>query len=169
MLTIDSGGELLTSLKHIDLFTNFLFVVVSEFRDRRAIEKYQISATLRRNLISIVLVMSFLLRGYQRGVSKYPYLAQGLQSSILMATGDAIAQIGVEKKKQFDYKRWECLFCVINKRWVNRECLCVLGRQTFCSSAFAVDSDWGNGMEYCKIDFPLQTKQSTRWKKLQVC
>jgi hypothetical protein len=49
--------------------------------------------------------MAFLLRGYQRGVTKFPYIAQGLQSSVLMATGDAIAQICVEKKSQLDYKR----------------------------------------------------------------
>lgn len=49
--------------------------------------------------------MAFLLRGYQRGVTKFPYIAQGLQSSVLMATGDAIAQLGVEKKSQLDYKR----------------------------------------------------------------
>lgn len=51
--------------------------------------------------------MSFLLRSYQRGVTKFPYIAQGLQSSVLMASGDAIAQIAVEKKTQFDYKRWD--------------------------------------------------------------
>lgn len=49
--------------------------------------------------------MSFLLRGYQSTVSKFPYIAQGVQSSVLMATGDAIAQIAVEKRKKFDYKR----------------------------------------------------------------
>lgn len=49
--------------------------------------------------------MAFLLKGYQRSVSRFPYVAQGVQSSILMATGDAIAQIAVEKKTQFDYKR----------------------------------------------------------------
>lgn len=49
--------------------------------------------------------MAFLLRGYQRSVSKYPYIAQGVQSSVLMATGDAIAQLGLEKRKQIDLKR----------------------------------------------------------------
>lgn len=49
--------------------------------------------------------MSFILRGYHRSVSKYPYIAQGLQASILMATGDAISQIALEKTKQFDFKR----------------------------------------------------------------
>lgn len=49
--------------------------------------------------------MSFIFRGYQRSVSRFPYIVQGVQSSVLMATGDAIAQIAVEKKKQFDYKR----------------------------------------------------------------
>lgn len=49
--------------------------------------------------------MSFLLRYYQKGVAKFPYIAQAVQTSILMATGDAIAQIAVEKKNQFDYKR----------------------------------------------------------------
>jgi hypothetical protein len=49
--------------------------------------------------------MAFLLRGYQRGIAKYPYILQGLQSSVLMATGDAIAQLAVEKNEKFDYKR----------------------------------------------------------------
>lgn len=52
-----------------------------------------------------VVVMAFLLRGYQRSVTKFPYIAQGVQSSILMATGDAIAQIAVEKRNKFDFKR----------------------------------------------------------------
>ncbi|CRK92502.1 CLUMA_CG006041, isoform A [Clunio marinus] len=49
--------------------------------------------------------MSFLLRSYKKGVSRFPYIAQGVQASILMATGDAIAQIGVEKKTKFDFQR----------------------------------------------------------------
>lgn len=49
--------------------------------------------------------MSFLLKSYQKGVSRYPYFVQGMQASVLMAAGDAIAQIAVEKRKQFDYKR----------------------------------------------------------------
>lgn len=42
---------------------------------------------------------------YKKGVNSYPYIAQGIQSSVLMATGDLIAQKFVEKKKDFDYKR----------------------------------------------------------------
>lgn len=42
---------------------------------------------------------------YKRGVSSYPYVAQGVQSSILMATGDLISQKMVEKNKEFDYRR----------------------------------------------------------------
>lgn len=49
--------------------------------------------------------MSFILRGYQRSITRFPYIAQGVQSSILMATGDAISQIAVEKREEFDYKR----------------------------------------------------------------
>jgi hypothetical protein len=56
-------------------------------------------------VVKATIIMAFLLRGYQRGVSKFPYVAQGIQSSVLMATGDAIAQLGVEKKKQLDFKR----------------------------------------------------------------
>ncbi|XP_070500048.1 mitochondrial inner membrane protein Mpv17 [Chironomus tepperi] len=44
-------------------------------------------------------------RTYQRNVAKYPYTFQGVQSSILMATGDYIAQKFVENKKELDYKR----------------------------------------------------------------
>ena len=49
--------------------------------------------------------MASLLRGYLRGVTKFPYVAQGVQASVLMATGDAIAQLCVEKKSQLDFKR----------------------------------------------------------------
>lgn len=52
--------------------------------------------------------MSLFLRAsgaYKKSVSSYPYIVQGVQSSILMATGDAIAQKLVEGKEEFDYKR----------------------------------------------------------------
>ena len=52
--------------------------------------------------------MSLFLRAgsvYKKSVSSYPYIVQGVQSSILMATGDAIAQKLVEGKTEFDYKR----------------------------------------------------------------
>jgi hypothetical protein len=52
--------------------------------------------------------MSLFLRAgslYKRSVNNYPFIAQGVQSSILMATGDLIAQKFVEKKKDFDYRR----------------------------------------------------------------
>jgi hypothetical protein len=42
---------------------------------------------------------------YKRSVTSYPYIAQGVQSSILMASGDLIAQKMVEKNKEFDYRR----------------------------------------------------------------
>lgn len=42
---------------------------------------------------------------YKRSVSSYPYIAQGVQSSILMATGDCISQKMVEKKNELDYRR----------------------------------------------------------------
>lgn len=44
---------------------------------------------------------------YKRSINNYPYIAQGVQSSILMATGDWISQKFVEKKENFDFKRWE--------------------------------------------------------------
>jgi hypothetical protein len=52
--------------------------------------------------------MSLFLRAgslYKRSVNNYPFIAQGVQSSILMATGDFIAQKFVEKKKEFDFRR----------------------------------------------------------------
>lgn len=44
-------------------------------------------------------------KSYQRNVTKYPYIAQGVQSSILMTTGDYIAQKFVENRKDLDYRR----------------------------------------------------------------
>lgn len=42
---------------------------------------------------------------YKKSVTSYPYVAQGVQSSILMASGDWISQTFVEKKKDFDFRR----------------------------------------------------------------
>lgn len=78
--------------------------------------------------------MAFLLRSYQRGVSKFPYIAQGLQSSILMATGDAIAQLAVEKKSKLDYKRW-----VVGELSENFDCRAVLDHRTSCLLDFVAD------------------------------
>ncbi|KAG5682287.1 hypothetical protein PVAND_011647 [Polypedilum vanderplanki] len=50
-------------------------------------------------------MLSQIARIYQNGVSKYPYLAQGIQTAVLMSTGDIIAQKVVEKKASIDYKR----------------------------------------------------------------
>jgi len=36
---------------------------------------------------------------------KYPYTSQGVVSSVLHVTGDAIAQKFIEKKKKFDFRR----------------------------------------------------------------
>jgi hypothetical protein len=62
--------------------------------------------------------MSFLLRFYKTGVSKFPYLAQGVQSSILMATGDAIAQLAVEKRQKLDLHR----FVIIKLLYIIVDC-----------------------------------------------
>lgn len=51
--------------------------------------------------------MSSILRFYQKSVVKYPYFIQGIQSSLLMGLGDAIAQTMIEKKKKLDMKRYE--------------------------------------------------------------
>lgn len=52
--------------------------------------------------------MSLFLRAgsvYKKSVNNYPYIMQAVQSSFLMATGDAISQKFVENKKDFDYRR----------------------------------------------------------------
>ncbi|KAG5682292.1 hypothetical protein PVAND_011652 [Polypedilum vanderplanki] len=56
-------------------------------------------------------MLSQIARIYQNGVSKYPYLAQGIQTAALISTGDIIAQKVVQKKASIDYKRY-CNFIV---------------------------------------------------------
>lgn len=60
--------------------------------------------------------MSLFLRAgsiYKRSVTSYPYIAQGLQSSVLMATGDLISQKIVEKRKEIDFRRYFYFLCFL--------------------------------------------------------